>query len=119
MTPADRVVIVFAIGLVTALYAFLWQAPAAGTIVRIRHDHHIVKELSLQEPRTVHIAGQLGDTVVEIKDQQVRFVSSPCPNKVCILHGWFNLQGEVMACVPNDVIVEILGKDMRFDAIAF
>lgn len=119
MTLADRFVIVLAIGIVTALYAMLWQTPAAGAVVRIRHDHHIVEELSLQEARTVHIAGQLGDTVVEIKDQQVRFVSSPCPNKVCILHGWFNLQGEVMACVPNDVIVEILGQDARFDALAF
>jgi len=49
----------------------------------------------------------------------VRFVQSPCTGKFCIHSGWLRHSGEVMACLPNGVFVELVGGERRFDSINF
>ncbi len=119
MTLADRIVLLFAAALIIGLYVTLWSRHDAGTMVRIKSNQQLVNTVSLNDSQEIHIAGALGDSIIEIKDHQVRFRSSPCNNKTCILHGWMHQAGEVMACLPNQVIVEVLGDNKKFDAISF
>ena len=119
MTRADRVVLALAVVLLGGLYASLWQSEPAGARVRIKYDQQLLETVSLNDPQVIHINGALGESVLEIKDQQVRFLSSPCSSKLCVLHGWLHQSGEVMACLPNRVIIEVIGNDKKFDAISF
>jgi hypothetical protein len=119
MTPADRVVLGFAVVFIFGLYAQLWTEDGAGARVKIKYDQHLVKTVSLNADQEIHVNGALGESVVEIKDQQVRFRSSPCSSQLCVLHGWMHQAGEVMACLPNRVIIEVIGKDKKFDAVSF
>lgn len=119
MTFGDRLVLLAAIVLVGWLYVMLWQSPEPGSRVRIKRDQHVLKEVSLDSPQQIHVTGELGDSIIEIRDHQVRFEQSPCTNQICVLHGWFHHSGEVMACLPNHIIVEVTGAKQKFDAISF
>lgn len=119
MTIGDRVILIAAIVLVSWLYIIFWQNDASGITVRIKRDQQLLKEVSLDAAQKIHVEGAIGESLIEIRDHQVRFVHSPCKNQVCVLHGWFHHAGEVMACLPNHIIVEVIGAKQKFDAISF
>lgn len=119
LTWADALVIVAAITLIGSLYVTLWNAEPTALEVEIWSQGERVQTLPLAEDRTIDIAGALGLSRIEIKQAQVRFVSSPCGNKLCIHAGRQQHAGETVACLPNQVSVRILGRDRRYDAINF
>ncbi|MDR1867237.1 MAG: NusG domain II-containing protein [Treponema sp.] len=63
---------------------------------------------------TVHIPGPLGDTIITIEQGNVRVLSSPCTNQLCVSAGAINRHGEWVACLPNYVFVSIEGKDAAY-----
>lgn len=119
LTPADGVVLLGALALLGALYAALWSAEPVALEVEIWSQGERIETLPLAEDRELDITGALGVSHIEVKQAQVRFVSSPCSNKVCIRGGWLKHAGETLACLPNQVSVRILGRDRRYDAINF
>ncbi len=52
------------------------------------------------------VAGELGETIFEIKDGRVRIIDSPCPNKTCVAQGWHN----PLVCLPNKVMSTVEGE---------
>ena len=119
LTWADSVVILAAVTLIGTLYATLWTVDPAAAEVEIWSRGERVQSVPLAEDRILDIPGALGVSRIEIRQAQVRFVSSPCTNKVCIHSGWQRHAGETTACLPNQVSVRILGRDRRYDAINF
>jgi hypothetical protein len=119
LTPADSVLVLAATLLIGGLYVTLWSPASPPLQVEIRSGGELVVTLPLAENRRIEVPGTLGTSLIEIKDAQVRFVDSPCSNKVCIQSGWHRHAGEATACLPNQVSVRILGRDRRYDAINF
>lgn len=119
MTRADWILIVVTLALLPLLYATLWQRGGLGDQVEIWAAGQPTKILSLDQDRTVHVHGALGDSVIEIQHGKARFVSSPCSGKICIHSGWQSHSGELAACVPNRVSIEILGGKRKYDSINF
>ncbi len=64
----------------------------------------------LKEDRQLRVQGPLGEEVIEIKDEQAFVLSSPCPNKICILQGRISRPGQWIACLPNKVFIRIEGR---------
>ena len=48
--------------------------------------------------------------IVSIKDNKVYMKYSDCRNQVCVHTGEISLAGEMIVCLPNYVIVEIIGN---------
>lgn len=119
MTRADRIAILFAAALLPLLYVTLWQAGTPATQVTI-HDHQDTLTIArLDQDQTLRVPGKLGDSVLQIAQGKIRFVQSPCTGKFCIHSGWLTHSGEVMACLPNGVLVELGGGPRKFDSINF
>lgn len=119
LTLADGFALLGAVVLVGTLYATLWSAEPAALEVEIWSRGERIETVPLAEDRGLDIQGALGVSHIEIKQAQVRFVTSPCSNKVCIHGGWLKHAGETLACLPNQVSVRVLGRDRRYDAINF
>jgi len=69
--------------------------------------------LPLSKDQVTHVKGPLGVTEIEIKEGRVRIVRSPCKNKVCIKSGYIRYADRLAACIPNRVVVRIIGKNHR------
>ena len=119
MTLADKIVVALALTLLPFLYIEFWGNSSQGEVVLIRSASNEDITLSLDQNKQLEIKGALGTSFIEIKDRQVRFVDSPCQGKQCIITGWLNKDGQLAACLPNGVTVQIIGRDQRFDAVNF
>jgi hypothetical protein len=115
--PGDVVILVLAAALVGASYAFFWGPRDQGDMAVISVGHTLVKEVSLLEDESLTVKGLTGDSILQVKDGRIRFIDSPCPGRYCIHTGWIDRTGEVAACLPNGVVVEIRGGQREFDAI--
>jgi len=85
--------------------------PEGHTVV-IELDNKPVYLLPLDKDRIVSVEGPLGKTTIEIKNNKVRFLDSPCHNKLCVHQGW--TERGAIVCLPNKVIVTIdRGKEKK------
>lgn len=119
MTAADRVVILAAAVLLGVLFAAFWRAPAAASWAEVRIAGDPVGRYPLDHDRVLEIRGPLGVSRLEIRNGRVRFLESPCRNKVCVHSGWLSHAGEVAACLPNRVSVSLGGSAPAYDAVSF
>ena len=119
MSRADIVVVALAAALVGALFAAYWQPPQPAAQVEVRSGRDIIGHYSLSENRVLHVAGTLGESVLKIEDGRVRFIASPCRNRVCIHSGWHAHRGDAAACLPNRVSLSLRGGGKgRYDAVS-
>lgn len=119
MTRADWTVVLLAVALLPMLYVKLWLFQGHGQQAGIWADGQVVEVLSLDDPRKLSVTGPLGVSTLEIRDHKIRFLDSPCRGKVCVHSGWLTEVGDILACLPNKIMVRILGSDSRFDAMNY
>jgi hypothetical protein len=69
-----------------------------------------VATLDLSRDAVHEIEGALGVTRLEVRGGRVRVLSSPCPRQACRHGGWIGKGGEMLVCLPNEVVVRLPGK---------
>lgn len=70
---------------------------------------------SLTEEETVNISG----CEIRVSSEGALFHSSDCPDGLCVKRGLLRKNGDVMACVPNMVTVEISSNKNAFDGVSY
>ena len=108
MTWVDRLLVLL-VGLLVAVSFVLIPRGAQGQRVVVERDGAVVFTGELSRDKTVTLSGPLGDTVLQISAGSVRVLSSPCPAKVCIRTGEIHSHGELLACVPNHLVIRVEG----------
>ncbi|MEN9354350.1 MAG: hypothetical protein RL318_1675 [Fibrobacterota bacterium] len=65
------------------------------------------------------VQGRLGPLVIEHGQDQVRLVSSPCANQICVHQGRVRHVSDKLVCVPSGVVIVVEGKHAQgeLDAI--
>ena len=111
ITRADKILIGCLFALNLFLFAQVDWNPRAGSWVVIEVDHKEVERLPLAENRIVHVTGPIGETEVEIRDGKARVIKSPCSKKLCIKSGFVQYADRFAACLPNRVVVRVLGDN--------
>lgn len=120
MTGGDWLVILSL--LAVALSGLAWVATTPeGTHVVVTNGEKIYFTAPLAQPRNVDLVGPLGETRLVIDDQGARITSSPCPRKTCIAMGSARHTGDLVACVPNRILVHIespAGEEAPYDLLS-
>ncbi len=120
MTGGDWLVIVPL--LCAALAGVVWVAAApGGTRVVVTSGGQTCFTAPLDQPRSVDIEGPLGPTHLVIDEQGVRITGSPCPRKICLSMGPARHTGDLIACVPNRILVRIEssgGEEAPYDLLS-
>lgn len=111
---ADKAIFIFSLLLVISSYFYLWQTtPAAYAIIKSPLQDAL--RVNLNDSRIYNIKGTLGISRIEVAQGKIRFIDSPCRNKFCIQHGWQQHHGDLTACLPNRISLQLT----RFDASAY
>ena len=119
-TLADKIVFLFGLLLVVTSYFYFWQTtPAAYATIKSPQD--TVLQINLDHKETYSVQGALGVSTIQVAHGKIRFTGSPCQNKFCIQHGWQQHHGDLTACLPNRVSIQLasLSKSASYDAINF
>ena len=54
----------------------------------------------------------LGEMVIEIKDKKVRVKKEESPLHYCSMQGWVDSVARPIVCLPNAVIVTVMGQEV-------
>ncbi|MCK5715964.1 MAG: NusG domain II-containing protein, partial [Thiomargarita sp.] len=117
MTLADRIIVILAVSLVVWLYIHYWGGGRTADYALILVAQKAPKQVNLQIPQLISIQGRLGESVIEVSEEGIRFITAPCRNQYCIHAGWLTKGGDFMACIPNQVSIA-LHRTVEFDGIA-
>lgn len=113
----DILILLLAAGLVGASFGAFWGPRGQGETALVSVDRSVIRELSLLDDGVFEIEGRIGTSTVMVDGGRVRFLDSPCPGRYCVHSGWLKRSGEVAACLPNGIVLEVLGGEREFDAI--
>ncbi len=75
----------------------------------IKIGGEVVQEINLSEEKTFTIETDEGKNILEIKNGAIGVIEADCPDKICVRRGAIKNLGEVIACVPHKVLIEIAG----------
>jgi len=118
ITVGDKILIVSLLVLNGWLFMNWGIGFSEGGWVVVEVEQNEVARLDLTTDQTVKVKGPLGLTEIEVKKGQARIVRSPCKTKVCIKSGYIRYADRLAACIPNRVVVRIVGETHRgVDAI--
>ena len=101
-----------------------WQrsGPGGGVLARVYQRGELVEEIRLDRVREAYsfpLTGEGGaENVVEVEPGRIRIVSATCPDQVCVRQGWISDSTVPVVCLPNQVIVEIVGGEGFVDTAA-
>jgi len=108
MTGLDRTIVLILLLVIGALFLLLGNSPPGNRVV-VERQGEIIFTAPLDEDRSVALTGPLGETLMEIRDHRVWITASPCPHKDCMRMGRISRGGELLACVPNHLLIRIEG----------
>ena len=113
ITTADKILIAALLILNGWLFANWGTGFNKGDWVVVTVNQKETIRLPLNQDQIIHVKGPLGLTEIEVKKGRARIVRSPCKNKVCIKSGYIRYADRLAACIPNRVVVRIVGKSHR------
>ena len=113
ITTADKILVAALLILNGWLFINWGTGFTEGNWVVVTVNQKETIRLPLTTDQTTHVKGPLGLTEIEIKNGQAKILRSPCKNKVCIKSGYIRYADRIAACIPNRVVVRIVGKNHR------
>lgn len=122
-TLTDRILLVIALAGITMAWFVVQAAVASGpTVAEVYHGKVLLATYPLPlagEPaKSFQIEGELGSSEIRLDADGVRMLSSPCSAQRCVYSGAHRHAGDMIACVPNRILITIRGSAAsRFDAI--
>ncbi|PIE53101.1 hypothetical protein CSA37_03100 [Candidatus Fermentibacteria bacterium] len=114
--PADLIIL-----LVIAGVTVFWASSGS----RSRGEPECLRVVSEQSEDTLFLSCDTvvtrGQVVIEIKDGTAAITASDCPNRLCVQAGWLKETGQLSACMPNRVFIQILGNgtESKTDVISY
>ena len=106
-TLADRAII-FCCSLLAGATLLIPFAASSGTEIQVTINDNEVYHGPLFQEHVLRLHGKSGPVVVETGERGVRVRESGCPNQICVRQGWRQRSGDLIVCVPNQLIIRIL-----------
>ncbi len=120
MRKADWLIPAAAVMIAVLWYGILFTGEKPGEKLRVTVDGKEYAEYSLEDEIDVIIPGARGmnDHLV-IHDGRAFITDAECPDKLCVHQRAISKQGETIVCLPNKVVVEVIGGEKgEVDAVA-
>lgn len=119
----DRLILLASLaGIITAWFVVQSVVASGPAVAEIYHGKTLLATYPLPQageaPKAVQVDGQLGVAEILLDEHGVRMLSSPCSAQRCVYSGAHRHAGDIIACVPNRILITIRGRsEAGFDAI--
>ncbi len=110
LTPADKILIVFLAIFTGFSYVWVSRATSEGKSAVILVSNKVVARYPLDKNiDDIKINAKQGEVHLRIKNNRIKVTAAACPNKTCMGFGWQSRVEEIIACIPNQLLVKITG----------
>ncbi len=90
----------------------------AYALVSIDGEPVMELELSKESDRQIDLSDYGVQVILEIKNHQIHFLSSDCPDQICVRFGMLDHEPQSAVCMPNRVAVTINSfSSLKLDTI--
>lgn len=114
----DKILIGFLLFISILSFGFQWWFAKTGDEILIRVNGEIYGTYDLNENQTIKISSSKEkENVIVIEEGQAYMKSASCKDLICVHQRKINKTGETIVCLPNKVIVEVIGEDEEVDII--
>lgn len=113
----DFVIIAVVLLLAAALTAVLALGTTDGQLyAEVWQDDVLVERVKLTDEtdRTIDLDGH---NIIVLTGKTARVESADCHDQVCVRTGTLTRAGQVAVCLPNRVVLKIVGETSEIDAI--
>lgn len=94
---------------VLALFLILLLQKSDGAVIaRIYREDRLVAEVSLDKDTIFTLPDYPGVTF-EVRDGAIRFLSSDCPDQICVHTGFLRTAGQFAVCLPYKLVLRVEG----------
>ncbi len=115
LTKGDKYLIIFII--IASIGSLIYIKNAASAYdkkhIKIQVDGEDYKIIYF-DPKIVGkkltIETEFGYNLLEIGDGKVRVIDADCPDQLDVKQGYISKPGEVIVCLPNRLVIEIIGE---------
>lgn len=109
MTLVDWFIVLALLAGVGVSFYFSGQKKAGNRVI-VEQDGKVLFSAPLDSEREERFRGPVGETLVAIRGGEAFIRQSDCPRKLCMRMGHIHRNGDVIACVPNHLLVRITGE---------
>jgi hypothetical protein len=110
-TRADKILIISLIVISALSYPAIRYLSPEASFLEIEAQGETKTVVRMDQDRDVTVQGRLGTTIIHIDESGARFIQSPCVDKKCIKSAPIKDAGEIAVCVPNRVMIRVLGEN--------
>lgn len=100
----------------SAAFLLFYRGGQGGHLARITRDGRLLREIDLSqvgEPFSFVVEGEGGRTnTVLVEPGRIRISQASCPDQICVNQGFIDDGTAPIVCLPNKLIVEIVGEGM-------
>jgi len=112
---ADGLLLVLLI-ILTGLSPRFLPAGSVGEMLTVKTPDSTT-EISLGVDGRYPVSGPLGTAYLVVENGRAHLENASCPLKICEAMGPIDRSGQVIVCMPNQIIVKVLGPE-EVDAIS-
>ena len=107
----DLLVIAAVLLIAGLFFGYTLLTRTQGAEVVITCDGKEIMRRALDEDAAVEVSEGGGKNTVVIKNGAVCVSDASCPDHICVNTGWIEYEGEMIVCLPNKVVVTIIGGE--------
>ena len=94
------------------------KKPEDGLVAKILVKGEIIHEIYLDEiDDEMEFLFHDGAIKIVAQKGRIRFVKSDCPDLVCVNTGWIKKPGQIAACLPNRMLIKLIGIKDEVDVV--
>lgn len=112
--PGDAVVIA-----VIVVIAWVWTSSGAGEGGSAENLRIVTGNTEDTLSLSMDTVVRRGEVTIEIAGGRAAITGSDCPTRQCVRTGWLHVPGQMSACMPNRVFIEVLGESSSTDAVTY
>lgn len=120
MTKGDKILIIIIVIMSFVSLGFIKNSATwySDKYVSIQIDGKEYKKIEFDKSiigKTIPINSEFGYNLIEIGDERVRVIEADCPDELDVKQGYISLPGEIIVCLPNRLVIEIIGTKIDND----
>ncbi len=110
-----RDILIIAFIAVFSIVAFYYFAKGdEGAYAEILYDNKVIKRVDLSVDKEFSLKNY-ENVVFKVEKGGIAFISSDCPDKVCVRTGFIKNKGQSAVCLPNRLTLRIVGGGDEVD----
>lgn len=119
MNKSDIKLVFILFIIIVCLFVFINVTKKDGVLAEVYYENEKILTIDLSVDDEYTVDGALGDVVIEVKNKKVRVKEENSPKNICSKEGYIGDSSRTLICLPNKIIIKIVGESEEIDGVVY